>query len=525
MPSLPYAGCTPLTDLPEWTAFQQAGLAASFSAEHLHLLAGGGLELDLSAQRHSPALAEAGRALLEARQFSVARAALLEGEAVNTTENRAAWHSILRAACPHEDVAQERKRMEAFVDAADAADQWSDIVHIGIGGSDWGVRLVANACSRGSARRNLHFVANLDGHALDEILAGLDPARTLVIVTSKSFSTNETLTNLRRTLAWLQAEGVSQPLAQIVAVTARPEAAAAEGIAPERIFRLWDWVGGRFSIWSSVALPVALSIGLEAVNDLREGAAEMDIHFAQAPVDSNLPVQLALSGVLNRSVLGFCSLSVAAYDARLQFLAPYLQQLDMESLGKSVDLGGNPMKVPTGPAVWGMPGTDGQHTFFQWLHQGTDGAAVDFVICQEADHPWRDDHAMLLANCLAQRQTLLLGTSEQAEYERLCAQGEPSDKAEWLARHRSHPGGRPSTLIVLPRLTPHTLGALLALYEHKVFVQGVIWGINPFDQWGVEAGKTLASGIQRELSTGEVASEHDQSTHYWITRLASSTRD
>ena len=264
---------------------------------------------------------------------------------------------------------------------------------------------------------------------------------------------------------------------------------------------------------------MALAVGLEVIEGIRAGAAALDAHFAEADIAENAPVQLALAGVANRSVLGYGSLSIAAYDARLQYLAPYLQQLDMESLGKSVDLAGRPVGVPTGPSVWGMPGTDGQHTFFQWLHQGTDGAAVDFIMCREADHQWVEEHSMLLANCLAQRQTLLRGTSFDADHAGLLDQGMAKDNAQWLARHRHHQGGRPSTLIVLPRLTPHALGALLALYEHKIFVQALIWGINPFDQWGVEAGKKMASGILRELHGEPQTVSHDLSTQHWIAVL------
>src|SRR5690606_17288470 len=223
-------------------------------------------------------------------------------------------------------------------------------------------------------------------------------------------------------------------------------------------------------------------------------------NFAQAPMEQNAPVQMALAGVVNRSVLGYGSLNIAPYDFRLASLVPYVQQLEMESLGKSVDLDGRPVDVPTGPAVWGMPGTDAQHTFFQWLHQGSDGAPVDFIVCQQADHGWPEHHTSLLANCLAQREALLQGKSYDAALQECLNAGVPPERAAKVAHHRVHPGGRPSNLIVLSRLSPYTLGALLAMYEHKVFVQGLIWGINPFDQWGVEYGKVLAQGITAQLS-------------------------
>jgi len=509
-----------LSQMPEWQAYAKAIQAATFHTNELRLIEAAGLTLDLSAHMTSATARTAGIALLASRGFDQARAALLAGEPVNLTENRAAWHTMLRAPAPTEAVARERERVRQFVHQADAEGKWKSVIHIGIGGSDWGVRLVTDACGGNGARRTLRFVANIDGHALKDAILGLDAKSTLVVVTSKSFTTTETLANLRRAICWLEQSGVEHPHKQVVAITARPDAARALGVPPEQIFEFWDWVGGRYSLWSAVGLTIALAVGIDVIDDLRAGAAAMDDHFAQAPIPGNAPAQLALAGVANRSLLGYGSLSIAAYDARLQFLAPYLQQLDMESLGKSVDMSGKSVGVPTGPAVWGMPGTDGQHTFFQWLHQGTDGAAVDFIMCREADHQWTDEHALLLANCLAQRQTLLQGTSIDADRESMLAQGMPQDRAEWLARHRKHEGGRPSTLIVLPRLTPYALGALLALYEHKIFVQALVWGINPFDQWGVEAGKKMAHGILQELQGTSQGMAHDLSTRHWISVLA-----
>ncbi|KOF53908.1 glucose-6-phosphate isomerase [Achromobacter sp. DMS1] len=505
-----------LGNLPQWEAFRKAVSEAPCSGETLRILRAATLSLDLSAHPYSAEVRAAGEDLLQARAFTHARDALLAGEPVNQTEDRAAWHTMLRAPRPIPEVAREQQRVREFVAQADRDGRWRTIIHIGIGGSDWGVRLAVDACAGCGHRRELKFVANLDGHALQVALAGVDPHSALVVVTSKSFTTTETLTNLKRVMNWLSEAGVADPCRQVVAITARPESARKLGIAADHIFRFWDWVGGRYSIWSAVGLPVALTVGHEVVDGIRAGAADMDRHFAQAAPADNAPAQLALAGLGNRSVRGLGSLSIAAYDARLQYLAPYLQQLDMESLGKSVDMQGRPVDVPTGPSVWGMPGTDGQHTFFQWLHQGSEGAAVDFIVCRHADHQWPEEHAMLVANCLAQRQTLLRGTSLEADRAALLEQGMPAEKAEWLASHRVHQGGRPSTLIVLPKLTPHALGALLALYEHKVFVQALIWGINPFDQWGVEAGKKMANGILAELRSGAAASDHDPSTRHWI---------
>lgn len=301
-----------------------------------------------------------------------------------------------------------------------------------------------------------------------------------------------------------------------MAITARPDTAARWGVPQRHIFRFWDWVGGRFSLWSAVSLTTALAVSSDVVAGMLSGAAAMDQHFQEAPIALNVPVQMALAGIVNRSVLGYGSLNISPYDFRLGNLVPYIQQLDMESLGKSVTLDGQPVGVPTGPAVWGLAGTDAQHTFYQWLHQGSDGAPVDFIVCQQADHNNSEHHRLLLANCLAQREALMRGkTYEQALAE--CQGSGAGEDAAQLAHHRVHSGGRPNTLIVLPRLTPFALGALLAMYEHKIFVQGLIWGINPFDQWGVEYGKVLAGGIMEELSGQHPATgRHDASTNHWI---------
>ncbi|CAM5188402.1 Glucose-6-phosphate isomerase OS=Castellaniella defragrans OX=75697 GN=pgi PE=3 SV=1 [Castellaniella defragrans] len=510
-----------LLDLPEWKRFVLAAQTCAPRADGLDLIEAPGLVLDASGQRHSADLLAAGEALLEARGFAGQRARLLAGEEVNATEHRAAWHTALRAPRGPESVLTERERMDAFVRRADSERSWRHIVHVGIGGSDWGVRLAVTAFGYAGTWREARFVANIDGHAIEGGLAGLDPRDTLVVLVSKSFTTAETLQNGARAREWLASAGLD-PAAHMVAVTAQPERARAWGVAPERIFRLWDWVGGRFSIWSAVSLTTALSVGSDVLAGLRMGAAAMDEHFAQAPLAANAPVRMALAGIVNRSVLGHGSLNIAPYDSRLANLVPYVQQLDMESLGKSVDLAGRPVGVATGPAVWGMPGTDAQHTFFQWMHQGSDGAPVDFVVCRHADHHWPAHHRQLLANCLAQREALMRGKTLAEARAECLAEGLDEAQAQALAPHRVHPGGRPNHLIVLPRLSPYSLGALLALQEHRVFTQGLIWGIDPFDQWGVEYGKVLAHGITEELGGGEgAAASHDASTRYWIDRLRS----
>lgn len=506
-----------LSDLPEWTAFEDAARNSPIHVDSLRLIQAAGISLDVSGQGSSPALDAATEALLAARHFEDLRNGLLEGGIANVTEERAAWHSALRAPAPIDEITAERQRLNEFVRLADSERRWRNIVHIGIGGSDWGVRLAVTAFGYASTWRQVHFVANIDGHAIQGGLSGLDPHDTLIVLASKSFTTAETLQNGQRALEWLQASGVENPYKQIVAITARADAARAWGVPDAHIFKLWDWVGGRFSLWSAVSLTTALAVSADVVAGMQAGAAAMDAHFAEAPVAGNAPIQMAISGIVNRSTLGYGSLNIAPYDFRLSNLVPYIQQLEMESLGKSVNLAGDPVGVPTGPAVWGMPGTDAQHTFFQWLHQGSDGAPVDFIVCEHADHGWPEHHQSLLANCLAQREALLKGKTYDQALKECLQSGIPQEKASWLARHRVHAGGRPSNLIVLPRLSPYTLGALLALYEHKVFVQGVIWGINPFDQWGVEYGKVLAKGIGSELAgKAPVDPDHDASTTHWI---------
>ncbi|CAM4095814.1 glucose-6-phosphate isomerase [Bordetella tumulicola] len=512
-----------LSALPEWQQFKDAAETADRKGGTLRVIEAAGMSIDLSAQPHSDAFTEASHALLRVRNFKQMRRDLLEGGIVNHTEDRAAWHTMLREPSPTPEVAHERTRLLQFVQRADSERRWRHVLHIGIGGSDWGLRLTVAAFGYTGTWRDIRFVANIDGHAIEGGLSGLNPHETVVVIASKSFTTAETLENAQRALEWLRAAGVKYPERQLVAVTARPAIARKFGVPKDQIFPFWDWVGGRFSFWSSVCVSTALTVGTDVMAGMLAGAHSMDEHFRTAPIHRNAPVQLALAGVANRSVLGFSSLNVSVYDSRLFHLVPYLQQLEMESLGKSVTLAGEPVGVPTGPAVWGMPGTDAQHTFFQWLHQG-DGAAVDFIVCQQADHRWPDHHQQLVANCLAQREALLRGKS----YDEVLSEiGKTSDReyAEWLAKHKVYEGGRPSNLIVLPRLSPYTLGSLIALYEHKVFVQALIWGINPFDQWGVELGKTLTSQIRKDwqnMAEGKAvsAASHDVSTQHWLQRFA-----
>ena len=396
---------------------------------------------------------------------------------MNATEGRAALHTALRsdlstaavARDAHAEAVQARERMAGLVARLEAGSV-TDIVSIGIGGSDLGPRLAVDALAAPDARFRLHFLSNVDGHAAQRTLAGLDPARTAAILISKTFGTQETLLNGGIVRAWLGDD------ARLFAVSANLERAAAFGIAPERILPMWDWVGGRYSLWSAVGFPVALAIGMANFERLLAGAAAMDAHAAQAPLERNLAAWHALAAVWNRNALGAATQAVLPYDERLKLLPNYLQQLVMESLGKSVRVDGGALAADTVPVWWGGAGTDTQHSFFQALHQGTQVVPADFVGVVRGDHAHAGNHAALLANLLAQTEAL--------------ANGQASDDP-----HRAYAGGRPSTLLLLDALTPETLGMLVAMYEHSVYLQSVAWGINAFDQFGVELGKQLANRL------------------------------
>ncbi len=418
-------------------------------------------------------------------------AALLSGEPINTTEQRPAMHWALRTPAGTSrhpegvtvEIHAEQRRMLDFASALAAGrvpgngKPVNTLVNIGIGGSDLGPRLTVDALyeQRGNGLR-VEFVSNLDGQALFKCLAHADPASTLFVVASKSFTTVETLTNAESARRWLQQHGCDNALAQFAAITANTGAARNFGIQPERIFRLWDWVGGRYSIWSSVGLPVASSLGAAAFLDFLRGAHGMDEHFAGAPMAENLPVLLGLIDFWNGAILCIPSRAIIPYDQRLQLLPAYLSQLIMESNGKSVDYDGLPLQYPSSPIVWGGIGTDAQHAFFQLLHQGTQTVAVEFLIAAHGRHDPRH-HQRLLAACLAQGQALMEGRAN-------------TDQA-----FRSTHGNQPSTTIIYDDLTPEVLGMLLALYEHRTFVHAALLNINPFDQWGVELGKEIARNI------------------------------
>jgi glucose-6-phosphate isomerase len=437
---------------------------------------------------------------LEAR-----RDALLAGAEANPTEGRAVLHTALRAprgAAPFGDeVHTTLDAMLAYAERVRGDEGFTDIVNIGIGGSDLGPAMATAALeSYTLPRQRLHFVSNVDGHDLAPLLARLDARRTLFIVASKTFTTQETMANAQAARAWFVAQGGADVARHFAATTTNVAAAAGFGISTT--FGFWDWVGGRYSLWSAIGLPLAIAIGAANFRALLAGAHAMDRHFAQAPAAQNLPLLLGLLDVWYRNFHGFASRSVAPYHQGLRRLPAYLQQLEMESNGKRVDLAGRALPYATSPVVWGEAGTNGQHAYFQMLHQGTDVIPVEFILVQHPSHGLPGQHTKLLANGLAQSQALMLGkTADEAAAERVPTAAAGLDRAV-LAAHRSFPGNRPSTTLLLPALTPSSLGALLALYEHRVWTSGALWGINSFDQWGVELGKALAGQLLPRLEAG-----------------------
>ncbi len=456
------------------------------------------------------------------------RARMLAGEPVNTTEGRAALHVALRGATParvegkdiSREVAAQLAAMRRFVRGVRTGRirgatrrPFTDVVNLGIGGSDLGPRLVCEALGSGRGGLRPHFVSNVDGTAISKALASLEPATTLVVVASKTFSTQETLANARTAQAWLKRGLRGKATGHLCAVTANAARALEFGVPQGQVFGFWDWVGGRYSLWSAVGLPYALAAGMERFDELRDGARAMDEHFARAPLEKNLPVVMGLLEVWNVNFRGCGHRAVLPYDERLRLLPAYLQQLEMESSGKSVTREGDRVGHATAPITWGSPGTDAQHAYFQWLHQGTAPVAADFIACCRPPHRLRDHHAMLLSNFFAQTEALAHGLSADEVSAAMRKQGLADAEIRKLVPHRTFDGDRPSTSILLDELTPRALGALIALYEHKVFVQSVIWDVNPFDQWGVELGKTLASRVLPELGASGPVSTHDASTN------------
>ena len=484
------------------TAFAQDPervLALSQTAPHVFA--------DLS-KNHTDAATE-GLLIELARQTGLAshRDAMFRGEPINNTEGRAVMHWLLRQpegsvsgdlAAPLKRVHDTLKPMLAYAENIRADAQITDVVNIGIGGSDLGPQMAVLALQDFVIPgKRFHFVSNVDGHELAAVLKGLKAENTLFLIASKTFTTLETMTNARSALAWFRAQGGSDVARHFAALTTHVAAAAEFGITTT--FGFWNWVGGRYSLWSAIGLPVAIAIGAQGFRDLLAGAHAMDQHFQSAPLETNLPVRLGLLDVWYRNFLGYTSRSIAPYHCALRRLPAYLQQLEMESNGKRVDRNGHALLYGTSPVLWGEPGTNGQHAYFQMLHQGTDMVLVEFIAVKKPMHNLADHQELLLANAIAQAQALMLGQADEGG-------------------HQHFPGNRPSTFLLLDELTPTSLGALIALQEHRVFVSGSVWGINSFDQFGVELGKVLAQDIHARMASGNVAGL-DASTAGLLDRL------
>ncbi|MEK4035031.1 glucose-6-phosphate isomerase [Methylocystis sp. IM2] len=453
-------------------------------------------------------------ALAQARALEARRDALFGGEEANNTERRAAMHMALRdlSARPlviggvdmRPAIEAEREKLFAFARAIRSGaatgatgQTFTDVVNIGIGGSDLGPAMAARALSPYSdGGPRAHFVSNVDGADLADTLAGLDLARTLFIVSSKTFTTQETMANAASARARLVAAlGEEAVASHFAAVSTKLDKVAAFGIDPARVFGFWDWVGGRYSLWSSIGLALAIAIGPDHFTEFLRGGFDIDEHFRSAPLDRNIPVLMGLIGVWHRNMMKRCAHAVIPHDQRLARFPAYLQQLDMESNGKSVTRDGRLVTHETGPVIFGEPGTNGQHAFFQLLHQGTDVTPIDFLVAAEPTAADAHHHALLFANCLAQSEAFMRGRTLDEAKAQLRGQGLAEEEVERLAPHKVFSGDRPSSVLLYRRLDPRTLGRLVALYEHKVFVQSVIWDINPFDQWGVELGKELANRL------------------------------
>ncbi|MGI9452269.1 MAG: glucose-6-phosphate isomerase [Geminicoccaceae bacterium] len=541
---------TSLTDMPSWRAL--ADHAEDMRSVHLrdlfnedphrfqtYSIEDDGLLLDFSKNRMNDATFRLLLDLARDSDLEAWRDRMFSGEPINVTEDRAVLHIALRNRSKRPIVTGGQdvmpavhdvlERMRAFSDKVRSGD-WrgyrgdaiTDVVNIGIGGSDLGPLMVCEAL-KPYARPDLrsHFVSNVDGAHLTQVLEGLDPARTLFIVASKTFTTQETMTNAASARAWLAEKlGSDEAVAKhFVAVSTNGDAVSAFGIDTANMFGFWDWVGGRYSLWSAIGLPIALSIGMERFLELLAGAHQMDEHFRTTPLERNMPVILALLGIWYRNFLGASSHAVLPYDQHLHRLPAYLKQGDMESNGKTIRRDGERVDYATGPIIWGEPGTNGQHAFYQLIHQGTELIPADFLAAANSQTPLGDHQEKLLANFLAQTEALAFGkTADEARTE-LSEQGLSDPKLEALLPHKLFEGNKPTNSILYPKLTPHMLGRLIALYEHKIFTQGIIWNINSFDQWGVELGKQLAKTILPELETEGLIQSHDSSTNGLINAI------
>ena len=462
------------------------------------------------------------------------RAAMFRGDKINETEGRAVLHTALRnldtpvivdGRDVMPDVRATHARMQAFARDVRAGrftgqgGACTDVVNIGIGGSDLGPAMAVLALAPYHDGPRCHFVSNVDGAHVNDVLAGLNPETTLVIVASKTFTTIETMTNAETARRWM-AEKVANPAAQFAAVSTAADKTAAFGIDGARVFGFEDWVGGRYSMWGPIGLSLMLAIGPEGFEDFLKGGADMDRHFREADFAENLPVLLALVGIWHNQICGYTTRAVLPYDQRLSRLPAYLQQLEMESNGKRVAMDGSDLTMPSGPVVWGEPGTNGQHAFYQLIHQGTRIVPCEFLVAKHGHEPdLAHQHLLLVSNCLAQSEALMRGRSLDEARAIMAKKGLTGAELDRQARHRVFPGNRPSTMLAYDMLTPCVLGQIIALYEHRVFVEGVILGINSYDQWGVELGKELALALQPILEGRETAAGKDGSTQSLVAYL------
>ncbi len=501
--------------------FQDGDRMAQFTART------GSMVLDFSKTNID---AETLAALIElATEADVAahREAMFTGARINQTEGRAVLHTALRnlagrVVVDGVDVMPEVRETHARASAfardvrsgvfAGQGGRITDVVNIGIGGSDLGPAMGWLALQPYADGPRCHFVSNVDGAHIHDTLRGLNPETTLVIVASKTFTTIETMTNADTAKAWMAAK-VAQPGRQFAAVSTAAERTAAYGIDPARVFGFEDWVGGRYSMWGPIGLSLMIAIGPERFDEFLAGGAAMDAHFRSEPFARNLPVLLALVGIWHNQILGHATRAVLPYDQRLSRLPAYLQQLEMESNGKRVAMDGSDLTLNSGPVVWGEPGTNGQHAFYQLIHQGTRVVPCEFLVAAKGHEPaLAHQHLLLVANCLAQSEALLRGRSLDEARAMMAKKGLTGEELDRQARHRVFPGNRPSTTLIYPQLTPFVLGQIIALYEHRVFVEGVILGLNSFDQWGVELGKELALSLSPVLKGAEDGSGKDPST-------------
>jgi len=475
-------------------------------------------------------------ALADECQVSEWRNKMFRGEKINKTEDRAVLHTALRRNSREplivdgenvtDSVQKQLTKMEAFVNRVREG-HWqgysgkriTDVVNIGVGGSNLGPQMVTEALKHYSDNSvNVHYVSNVDGAQIVEILRPLDPEKVLFIVSSKTFTTTETMTNAKTAIKWLTASSFDEKAVakHFVAVTANKENAMSFGIKEDNIFGMWDWVGGRFSLWSAIGLAIALDLGFDKFKELLTGADAMDQHFQTAPFEDNMPVVMALLSVWNTTFLGSQSQAILPYDQTLHMLTAYLQQAEMESNGKSVSWNGDEINYATVPSIWGELGINGQHAFYQYLHQSNNVVPADFIGSVESVTPVKGHHETLMSNFFAQTQALMTGVNEDQVRADLKAKGRTPEYIDNVAPHKVHKGNRPTNTILLKRIDPVTLGSLIAAYEHKIFVQGIILQICSFDQWGVELGKGLAARIQEELESELVSDEHDCSTENLI---------